>query len=147
MIQNWDKMSKDIKDIVETEVNIPILEQKMPIIQAIADEAVDILADGFQWEDVLSMYQIIGPLMNIAGDIEELDDKAKEQFVVDAVWLIYKTIDTYPDGESNRINIPVLFGGLETAFEKKALDFATRAAVNAVYKFAKDQGWAFTEEK
>jgi len=140
-IDSWQVSNVKVRDLVDTKSNIPILEQKLSEIQSIADQAIDIMADGFQFTDVISMYKFVGPLMDMAKEIEEFDGAQKEQFVVDAVWFIYKTVDTYPDGESNRINVPLLFGSMETAFEKKVLDFATRSAVKAVYGFGKEHGW------
>jgi len=140
-IDSWNGSSAKIRDFVDSESSIKVLEQKMPEIQKIADQAIDIMADGFQFSDVISMFEFIGPLMNLAEEIEELTNVQKEQFVVDAVWFVYKTVDTYPDGESNRINVPLLFGAMETSFEKKVLDFATRSAVKAVYNFGKENGW------
>jgi hypothetical protein len=95
----------------------------------------------FQFTDVIAMFEFIGPLFKMASEIESLDKQQKEQFVVDAVWFIYKTVDTYPDGEGNRINVPILIGSMETAFEKKLLDFSTRAAVKAVAKVFEEKGW------
>ena len=140
-VDSWQSSNIKVRDFVESDLNAPILEERMAEIQAIADQAIDIMADGFQWSDVISMFKFIGPLMDLAKEIEHFSGKQKEDFVVDAVWFIYKTVDTYPDGESNRINIPVLFGALETAAEKKFLDFSTRAAVKAVYSFGKKKGW------
>ena len=125
-VDSWKASSAKIRDFVETKESISILEQKLPEIQVIADQVIDIMADGFQFTDVITMYKFIGPLMNMAKEIEEFSGIQKEQFVVDAVWFVYKTVDTYPDGVSNRINVPHLFGSLETAFEKNLLDFATR---------------------
>ena len=140
-IDSWNNSSAKVRDFVSTESSIEVLEQRLPEIRKIADEVIDIMSDGFQFSDVISMFEFIGPLMSLAKEIEEFSGIQKEQFVVDAVWFIYKTVDTYPDGESNRINIPLLFGAMETSFEKKALDFATRSAVKAVYSFAKEKGW------
>jgi len=140
-VDSWQVSNTKVRDFVETKESVSILEQKLPEIQRIADQAIDIMADGFQFTDVISMYKFIGPLMSMAKEVEELSNEQKEQFVVDAVWFVYKTVDTYPDGESNRINVPLLFGSMETAFEKKVLDFATRSAVKAVYGFGKEHGY------
>ena len=140
-VDSWKISSAKVRDFVTTESSIDVLEQRMPEIQKIADQAIDIMADGFQFSDVISMFEFIGPLMNLVKEMEGLTNAQKEQFVVDAVWFVYKTVDTYPDGESNRINVPLLFGAMETSFEKKVLDFATRSAVKAVYSFGKEKGW------
>jgi hypothetical protein len=140
-IDSWQSSTVKVRDLVDSRDTVPILEQKLPEIQAIADSAIDILADGFQFTDVIAMFEFIGPLFKMASEIESLDKQQKEQFVVDAVWFIYKTVDTYPDGEGNRINVPILIGSMETAFEKKLLDFSTRAAVKAVAKVFEEKGW------
>jgi len=119
----------------------PVIEEHMDEISSIADNVIDLLKDGFQWSDVVGFYKVIGPIMDIAKNIDQYGNEQKEQFVVDVMWIIYQGIDTYPDGESNRINIPVLFGGMEKKFEEKMVDMITRSAVKAVYSFGKQHGY------
>jgi hypothetical protein len=56
------------------------------------------------------------------------------------VWLIYHSIDTGPDGEQNRINLPIVFGSLEEKIEKSMIRIATEFAINAAYPYLKKEG-------
>lgn len=138
--QEWSKSLKSVVQKTETS-NKNILEEHIDEISSIADEVIDILADGFQWADIISFFKVVSPLMELTEKIDQYNGEEKEQFVVDAVWMIYETVDTYPDGESNRINIPILFGGLEKKFEKEMVNFVARAAIKAVHAFGKEKGY------
>lgn len=138
--QLWQKILGDILEKTDPNTK-PVLQNHIDEISSIASNVVNLLDDGFQWQDVIGFYYIVGPVMDIAKEISEYSGEDKEQFVVDTMWMIYQAVDTYPDGESNRINIPLLFGGLEKKFEKALIDFVTRSSVKAVYKFGKEKGY------
>jgi len=138
--QLWEKiLGKLIKE--SNPANKSVFEDNLPAISTVAEDVVDILSDGFQIEDIAGFCKVVGPIMEMAKDISDLSKKEKEQFVVDTVWMIFHAVDTYPDGEGNRINVPILFGGLERKFEKKMVDLATRSAVKAIYEFGKSKGY------
>lgn len=134
-VENWKLMKSAIessdRDFTTKEITT-VLQEKMPEIQKIADDTIDILKDGWQFSDVVDFFKVIGPLLDLVEDISEWDEDKKEDFVVAAMYFIYQTIDTYPDGKQNNINIPFLFGGIERKFEERALEFATRSAIRAL---------------
>jgi len=138
--QVWTEQLQKLKSSMEAD-NQAILDDHLEEIAGVAEKAIEILADGFQWSDILTMFEIVGPLMEIAETVAQYDGKKKEQFVVDTVWLIYQVVDGYPDGAQNRIDIPLVFGGLEKTFEKKTIDFAIRCAIKSVHRFGKNHGF------
>jgi len=133
-IENWDGLGGNVDRTVDG-VDSSILTSNLPAITEIADEVVDILKDGWQFGDVIDFFEVIGPLMELVEDVSDLDEATKDQFVADAVYLIYQTVDTYPDGEQNNIDIPFVFGGIERGLEKRLVDFASRAAIKALRSY------------
>jgi hypothetical protein len=132
-IKDWDGIAATMERSLEGSENSSVINEKLEDIVKIADDVIDILKDGWQYSDIVDFFEVVGPLLKIADEInEDWDEAKKDQFMVDTIYLIYKTVDTYPDGKQNRINIPVLFGGLEEGFEKKMLEFMTRAALKAI---------------
>ena len=115
------------------------LEEKLPEISKIANEVVDILADGWQWDDAASLGKLVKPVMEMAATITDYSGEQKKQFVVDALWLVYRTVDGGPDGTENRIDIPILFGSLERGLEKKAVSFAVEFAIFGLFDHLREQ--------
>jgi hypothetical protein len=139
-VKDWDGIAANVDRSVSVPEDAGIINEKLEEIVKIADDVIDILKDGLQYSDAISFFEVVGPLMSLANTIsEEWDEDKKDQFVVDAVYLIYKTVDTYPDGNQNNIDVPLLFGGLERGFEKKTLDFATRSALKALRSYIEKQ--------
>jgi len=131
-ISNWDGMAARVDRDISSLATGDLLKNKLPDIVKIADEVIDILKDGWQLGDVVEFFEVIGPLLELVNDMSELDEEQKDQFIVDAVWMIYQTVDTYPDGNQNNIDIPIVFGGIERGLEKKAVDFAARSSIKAI---------------
>jgi hypothetical protein len=122
------------------EVSYGQLAEKIPELTEIVYSVVGSLADGFQWSDAVTLGKVVGPFMTLASTINDFTGEQKKQFVVDAVWLTYKTVDGYPDGTKNNINVPLLIGGLETKFERKIVTFAAEWAVNSLFDVLRDKG-------
>jgi hypothetical protein len=78
--------------------------------------------------------------MKLASTFEDYAGEDKKRFVIEVVNLVYRTIDTYPTGKENNINIPFVMGSLERRIERGILEFAVGMAVDAVYK-----GWKNSE--
>jgi hypothetical protein len=139
-IKDWDGMAARVDRSVDVPDNAEVINEKMEEIVAIADDVIDIVKDGWQYSDIVSFFEVVSPLLKLAGTIStEWDEEKQDQFIVDTIYLIYQTVDTYPDGNQNRINIPLLFGGVERSFEKKALEFMTRAALKALRSHLKNK--------
>jgi hypothetical protein len=129
-------MNLRLEKVLNKSENFPIINEKMDEIVKIADQVVGIAKDGLQFSDIISCFEIIGPLMRLSDSVsKDWSDEKKDQFVVEVVYLIYQTIDTYPDGKQNNINIPFLFGKVEETFEQKVLEFATKAAIKALRSY------------
>ncbi len=116
-----------------------IIKPHLSKLSEIAQKVVDQLKDGFQWHDIMSLGVIIPDVMKIASEIE-ITGAEKRNFVIEAVWIIYHSIDTGPDGKANRINLPLVFGSLEERIEKAIFKIATEFAINAAYPYLKEKG-------
>lgn len=131
-IDNWNVMATRVERAVSVPEDVGIINENLPDIMKIADDVIDILKDGWQFGDVVDFFEVVGPLVDLSTNISEYDEEQKDQFVVDAVYLIYQTVDTYPDGNQNNIDVPFVFGGIERGLEKRVVNFATRAAIKAL---------------
>jgi len=131
-IKDWDGLATKIERAIGDSSDAGVLSEQLPDIAKIADDVIDILKDGWQFSDVVDFFEVVGPLLDLANNITGMDDEQKDQFVVDAVYMIYQTVDTYPDGNSNNIDVPYVFGGIETGLEKRVIEFAARSALKAI---------------
>ena len=102
-------------------------------INKIIAVVLDVFGDGLQLNDVTRIGEIIGPVMKLASSFDDYDGSSKKRFVIEVVWLVYRTVDTYPDGNHNNINIPFVMGALERKLERGILSFAAGMAVDALY--------------
>jgi hypothetical protein len=109
-------------------------------IQGLAVAVQDIFRDGLQLSDLSKLGTIVGPLMQLAASFEEYKGLDKKRFVTEAVWLVYRTIDTWPDGNHNNINVPFVFGTFERKLERGVVCFAAGMAVDALYGRMKSGG-------
>jgi hypothetical protein len=109
-------------------------------INNIIDKVLDVFGDGLQLSDVTRIGEIVEPVMKLASTFEDYAGEDKKRFVIEVVNLVYRTIDTYPTGKENNINIPFVMGSLERRIERGILEFAVGMAVDAVYK-----GWKNSE--
>ena len=108
-----------------------------PILAIIEDtlKVVDTqLSDGFQWTDLLPIAgAIIGDLAEAIDHVEDATDDEKVEFVTACAWACYVTIDRGPEGDKNRIDIPLVPARWETSIEKKVVKevvaLAARAAI------------------
>jgi hypothetical protein len=109
-------------------------------INGIIDKVLDVFGDGLQLADVTRIGEIVEPVMKLAATFEDYAGEDKKRFVIEVVNLVYKTIDTYPTGNENNINIPFVMGSLERRIERGILTFAAGMAVDAVYSRLKESG-------
>lgn len=115
------------------------LEAHTDEINDIIDNVLDIFGDGLQLDDITHLGNIVEPIMRLASTFNDYAGEDRKRFVIEVVCLVYKTIDTYPTGTENNINIPFVMGGLERKIERGLLTFAAGMAVEAVYaKYKKD---------
>ena len=82
-------------------------------VKAIADALADLVQkvgstvkDGVSFEDLKVIPELIPPVMSLVENIPGLTGADKKQLAVEIIWIIYKAIDTWPDGTGNRIRIP-----------------------------------------
>jgi hypothetical protein len=127
------KQEMEVEDVSKVNDNITDL--------ATIIEKVELAAEnGLQWEDITVIGHIVPNIMKLAagfGDYEGLD---KRRFVIEVVWLIYRIVDTFPDGKQNNINVPWLAGSFERKLERAVVAFAAGMAVDAVYDRMKKGG-------
>ena len=124
-------------DNVDTESSI--IKERLPEIYEAADKVVVNIKDGFSFSDLLILGEMVPEIMAMASKVEGFSNEDKHRFVVDAVWIVYKAIDTGPDGSQNRINIPVLFGNIEVKFEYVFIKYVVGFAIKTVYPFIKNK--------
>lgn len=120
------KYEKDLNNRVTMEQSLQRIEELIASMKGLLD-------DGFQWKDVANAIGMVVPgLMKIAEDLEDKTGEEKKAFVVDAVWVIYKTVDP---------NIPWIPEPFETQIEFTIVNEVTSGAVEAVYLFGKKLGY------
>lgn len=123
-----------------------LLEKYADTFASMGADVAEAVKDGFQFSDIYEIGKLLPEIMAIAKDIDGATNEQKHQFAVDAVWLIYHSVDTGPDGKQNRIKVPGAhwlskFGITEPEekLERFVLKFATDMSIKAAYDlFAKD---------
>jgi hypothetical protein len=103
------------------------------VINDIIKVVLDVFGDGLQLSDVTRIGEIVGPVMKLAASFKDYKGLDKKRFVIEVVWLVYRTVDTYPDGNRNNINIPFVMGSIERKLEERLLSFGAGMAVDALY--------------
>jgi hypothetical protein len=126
-----------------------LMEKYQQTFAGMASDVVASVKDGFSITDIMLIAKLVPEIMGIAKDIEGVDGETKKQFVVDSVYLVYRSIDSGPDGKQNRIKVPFLgwlsYVGITAAEEKierTLLKLATEFAVEGVYTLMKKQATA-----
>lgn len=120
-------------DVEKVEQNSDKVEEVIGVVQGV-------FGDGLQLSDVTAIGNAVAPAMKLASGFKDYGGSDKKRFVVELVWLVYKTIDTYPDGKSNNINVPWVFGTLESKLEHSIVTLAAGMAVDALYdRMKKDE--------
>lgn len=107
------------------------VEVNLPAISAILEDLDDILADGFQWDELDDVFSsVVIPLMGLAGTHKGKTGPEKKKFVVDAITLIYFHFNP---------NLPLLPDtfGIETRVEKFLIPKIAAVAVETSYKLYK----------
>jgi len=124
-----------------------LMEQYADDFASMAADVSEAVKDGLDIGDIVIMGDLVNEIMKIASKIEEASGETKKQFVVDAVWLIYHSVDTGPDGEHNRIRVPgahwltkIGISEPEEKLERFALKMATEFAIRSVYSYMKEKG-------
>ena len=123
-----------------TELSYTAMANRIPELAGIAETLEVAIEDGIGWDDLKVMALLVEPAMKLAAGIEEMAGAQKEAFVVDAIWLTYRTVDTYPDGNSNNINIPIVFGSAERKLEERAVRFGAHWCVTALFRRLRKDG-------
>ena len=119
------------KDTEKIKGNLDAVNEIIAII-------VDVFGDGLQLSDITAVGKAVGPAMKLAAGFEDYEGADKKRFVVEVIWLVYRTVDTYPDGNHNNINVPWVFGGIERKLEYAIVAFAAGMAVDALYDKLKE---------
>lgn len=101
---------------------------ELPAISAILEDLDDILADGFQWDELDDVFSsVVIPLMSLAGTHTDKTGAEKKKFVVDAITVIYFHFNP---------NLPILPDtfGIETRVEKYLVPKMAGIAVETSFK-------------
>lgn len=140
----------EIQSIVETTFetvssemvpeDIERVRDHMTIIVELIASVDKVFGDGLQWDDITHIGEIVSPLMKLASSFYEYEGLDKKRFVIEVMWLVYRTIDTYPDGNRNNINIPLAIGVWERRIERAVISLSVGMAVEALYKRMKANG-------
>ena len=111
-----------------------------------AADVVEAVKDGLQISDLMILGTLVPDVMKIAAGIEGASGEEKRRFVVDAVWLVYHSVDTGPDGTQNRIKVPgahwlskLGMTATEEKIERFILKLGTEFAINAAYSYMKEK--------
>ena len=131
------KMVDNAKSVMTPE-DTKKVQENTDAINEIIGVVIDVFADGLQLEDATRIGEVIGPLMTLASGFKDYAGTDKKRFVVEVVWLVYRALDTYPDGNHNNINIPIVMGSIERKVERALISFAAGMAVDALYKKMKE---------
>jgi len=139
---NFDAIKEKVGELVEKyvdgfEIENSKFEAILPEIPSIVEKVSAKLEDGFQWTDLIVIGGIIPDAMKIVDKFPDLTNEEKHELVLDAVWIVYKTIDKYPDN-ANNINIPLVFGVIEEKLEYAITRLAAGMAIKAVYPAYKE---------
>jgi hypothetical protein len=143
---DWIKnVISDLKGGADFETG-DLMEQFAPQFAEMAADVAEAIKDGLDIGDIVIMGDLVTDIMKIAKKIENAPGEQKHQFVIDAVWLIYHSVDTGPDGNQNRIKVPgahwlTKFGITEPEekLERFTLKVATEFAMRAAYKYMKEK--------
>jgi len=127
------KVVDNAKDVMVPE-DAAMVRKNAESINRIIGVVIDVFADGLQLEDATSIGRVVAPLMKLAAGFKDYKGLEKKRFVVEVVWLVYRAVDTYPDGNRNNINIPFVMGGIERKVERGLVSFAAGMAVDALYR-------------
>ena len=119
--------------------NVELVDANIAEIAKATAVLGEAFGDGLQWSDITVLGEVVSPLMVLAANFDKAGED-KKAFVVDVVWLVYRTIDTWPDGKRNNINLPFVIGPLERRIERAVIAFAAGMAVDALYKRMKSDG-------
>lgn len=133
------KSLDSVKDGMNSE-DVAKVQENSEQVNAIIEIIMDVFGDGLQLSDITSLGKAIAPAMKLAAGFDDYQGADKKRFVIELVWLVYRTIDTYPDGNANNINIPFVMGTIERKIERGIVAFAAGMAVDAVYDKLKENG-------
>ena len=112
-----------------------LVDANLDQVVSIVEDVHEALEDGLQWDDLKTLAIVVGDLVEIADEMNDMKNEDKAKFVENAIYAIYKFYD--PD-------IPYVpeFGGIEDRLEHavipKAAHFAVETAV-AIYKKFKNR--------
>lgn len=123
-----EQLTAAIEKVIESEKNqikhLELVRGKMAEITSVAGEFRNIVGDGLQWKDIADFGKLVPQLVRLADDFGDLQGREKREFVVDVVWVVYKSID--PD-------IPWVPEIVENKLERFAVEQGVTFAVEALF--------------
>ena len=142
--------TEEVKSIMESVVRMmrdqDIAEEDVAKVNLNMEELTEIMEkvkiavnDGLQLSDISAIGEVVPLIMKLAAGFKDYQGEDKKRFVQEVVWLVYRAIDTLPDGKRNNIDIPWVGGIFERKVERAVVTFAAGMAVDAVYKHMKAQ--------
>lgn len=139
------KVLGDLKSSGDVQ-NGELMEKYADQFAQMAADVVEAIKDGFDLGDIVIFGDLVTDVMKVAKDIEDAPGEQKHQFVVDAVWLIYHSVDTGPDGQQNRIKVPgahwlskLGMTATEEKIERFILKVGTEFAIRSAYSYMKEK--------
>jgi hypothetical protein len=115
---------KEVKDkmLGDEEAQQPeLLEGHVATVQQIVTDLWEAFQDGFDLSDLGAVAKAVVKFVEIAEDMEDKTGPEKKQFVQDAALAVYRIWDP---------NIPIIWGDMERALERKAVHLAAGAVVD-----------------
>jgi hypothetical protein len=109
-------------------------------LTAIMEKVEIAVNDGLQLSDITVIGEVVPYIMKLAAGFKDYQGEDKKRFVQEVVWLVYRSIDTMPDGKRNNIDVPWVGGIFERKVERAVVTFAAGMAVDAVYSRMKKTG-------
>jgi len=119
-----------VGDLQDDLLQAALVQNNLTLVKEIGRKAD--LDQGLEWKDVAGILgKLVPELMDVATTFKELEGQAKREFVVDCLWVLYKTIDP---------NIPWIPEPMETKLERLVVTRLGEAAVEAAYTLGKMVG-------
>jgi hypothetical protein len=120
--------------------DITKVNENVDTIAALVTTIKDVFGKGLNVGAMSRVGELVAPLMLVAAGFKDYKGADKKRFVTEVLWLVYRVVDTYPDGKRNNIKIPFVFGFIERRVERWAITLAAGIAIDALYKRMKKDG-------
>jgi hypothetical protein len=116
------------------------VNENIGILSGIVSKVELAVRDGLQWADLTVIGRIVPEVMRLAAGFSGYKGLDKRRFVIEVVWLVYRMIDTFPDGKRNNIDVPWVAGPIERKLERAVVSFAAGMAVDALFPKMRSAG-------